>query len=107
MLACLVAYSFHTPFITVLMCEIHTIYHSLPAMEELGVSSVECVILSLVPEPRETESFLDELKPLWSALEELVEKGSVYTLGVSDLTKDQLEGFYDWAKVGREHFVID
>ena len=65
------------------------------AMGELNISFIETVILS-VPDDRHT---LEHIQPLWSALEEQVSRQRVYSLGVSDLSKVQLEELYNWATV--------
>jgi glutamate--cysteine ligase regulatory subunit len=64
-------------------------------MRELNVTFIETVILS-VPEDHRT---LDFVSPLWSALEQQVTAEKVYSLGISDLSKDQLEKLYDCATV--------
>jgi len=64
-------------------------------MGELNISFIETVILS-VPDDRHT---LEHIQPLWSALEEQVSRQRVYSLGVSDLSKVQLEELYNWAMV--------
>lgn len=43
---------------------------------------------------------VENLMTLWEGLEDYVEQGIVTSVGVSDLTKDQLEQLYNWAKVG-------
>ena len=42
---------------------------------------------------------LDDLKPLWEALEALKNEDKVLSLGVADLSKDQLEELFNWAQV--------
>ena len=64
-------------------------------MSALGVTFIESLILSV---PEEHTS-LEYLKPLWSTLEEQVEANRVYSLGISDLSKSQLEELFGWAKV--------
>ena len=64
-------------------------------MSELGVSFIEAVILS-VPEEHKN---LCKLETLWAALEEQVACNRVYSLGISDLSKQQLEDLFNWAKV--------
>lgn len=64
-------------------------------MGEVNVSFIETVILS-VPDDLRT---LEHIQPLWSALEEQVSQQRVYSLGISDLSKVQLEELYDWASV--------
>ena len=64
-------------------------------MGELNVSFIETVILS-VPDDQHT---LEHIQPLWSALEEQVTQQRVYSVGISDLSKVQLEELYNWATV--------
>jgi len=64
-------------------------------MSDLGVTFIESVILS-VPEEHKN---LCQLQTLWAALEEQVACNRVYSLGISDLSKQQLEELFDWSKV--------
>jgi len=64
-------------------------------LEDLGVASVETVILSV---PESMHSY-DELKDLWKSLEAEVDAHRVYSLGVSDLNKAQLEELYNTVHV--------
>lgn len=66
-------------------------------MSDLGVTSVETVILS-VPETSRT---LADLSVMWTTLEEHVQAGRIFSLGVSDLSKVQLEELYNAVKVSR------
>ena len=59
------------------------------------MSFIETVILS-VPDDRRT---LEHIQPLWSALEEYVSQQRVYSVGISDLSKAQLEELFNWATV--------
>ena len=65
---------------------------------ELNVSFIETVILS-VPDDQRT---LEHIQPLWSALEDLVAQQRIYSLGISDLSKVQLEELFNWATVWHE-----
>jgi len=67
-------------------------------MGELNVLFIETVILS-VPDDQRT---LDNIQPLWSALEDYVSQQRIYSLGISDLSQIQLEELYNWASVNRE-----
>ena len=53
-------------------------------------------MLISLPESRCT---VEELKPIWETLEEYVRHNKVLSLGVSDLSKSQLEELYNWAEV--------
>lgn len=64
-------------------------------MTSLNVSFIETVILSVPEDQRSIES----LDPLWSVLEQHVKEVRVYSLGVSDLNKDQLQELYEWTTV--------
>jgi len=64
-------------------------------MADLNISFIETVILS-VPDDRRT---LEHIQPLWSALEDHVSQQRIYSLGISDLSKLQLEELYNWATV--------
>ena len=48
---------------------------------------------------RDWQVNLDDLKPAWEALEEMVKDEKILTLGIADLNKDQLEELYNWAQV--------
>lgn len=61
---------------------------------ELNVVNIETVIISL-PDLLRTES---NLQILWEELESLVKESKVFSLGISDLNKDQLERLYIWAQ---------
>ena len=70
------------------------------ALAELGVDSVETVILSVNLSQSNATNHLDVIKPHWRELEEFVSRGVVYSLGISDLNLALLTALYDWAKVG-------
>jgi diketogulonate reductase-like aldo/keto reductase len=67
-------------------------------MAELDITFIETVILS-VPEEHRDMSYLQKL---WLALEEQVDNNRIYSLGISDLSKQQLEELFNWAKVSRK-----
>ena len=64
-------------------------------MCELGVTSIDTVMISLPKEHRSMET----LQVLWNILEQLVEEEKVFTLGVSDLDKTELEELHSLANV--------
>jgi len=64
-------------------------------MGELNVSFIETVILSVPDDQRS----LEHIQPLWLAIEEAVSQQRVYSVGISDLSKVQLEELYNWATV--------
>ena len=65
------------------------------ACAELGVQHLEKVLLSL---PYKQWSF-DDLQRVWEKLENLVKCEKIYSIGVADLDKSQLEQLYEWATV--------
>ena len=65
-------------------------------MCELGVNFVETVILSVPASCRNLET----LHPIWQQLEALVDAEKVFSLGMADLDKEQLEALFLEAKVG-------
>ncbi|ESN96249.1 hypothetical protein HELRODRAFT_67967, partial [Helobdella robusta] len=67
-------------------------------LNEMGICSVETVILSFKPVSDE-DVYLNSLKKLWKVLESLVGKGLVYTLGVCDLNINHLQTLYEWAEI--------
>jgi len=71
-------------------------------MGELNVSFIETVILS-VPDDQRT---LNNIQPLWSALEDYVSQQRIYSVGISDLSFTQLEELYNWATVSYEIPVL-
>ena len=71
-------------------------------MAELNVSFIETVILS-VPDDQRT---LENIQPLWSALEEYVSQQRIYSVGISDLSTTQLEELYNWATVSYRRYGL-
>ncbi|XP_064616948.1 glutamate--cysteine ligase regulatory subunit-like [Liolophura sinensis] len=68
-------------------------------MSQLDVTFIETVLLSFPG--REEELTLEEIQPYWQVLEGLVEgeSASVLSIGVSDLSTNQLKQLYQWAQV--------
>ena len=64
-------------------------------MTHLDVSSIETVLLA-VPDEQYSQ---EKVAPLWECMEEMVTRERVYTLGMSDLSRTQLEELYTTAKV--------
>lgn len=83
------------PMLPFVLCNTSILMLRVLVMGEVNVSFIETVILS-VPDDLRT---LEHIQPLWSALEEQVSQQRVYSLGISDLSKVQLEELYDWASV--------
>lgn len=67
------------------------------ALCELGTSCIETVLLAF---PANNAYQLEDFKEIWETLEKAVHDEKVFSLGVADLNKDQLEELYNWAKVG-------
>ena len=65
-------------------------------MNELGISSVETLLVSI---PAVKDLDFAAFQPVWEAMEALYDNDTVYSLGVCDFNKEQLENLYDWAKV--------
>ncbi|XP_071097359.1 glutamate--cysteine ligase regulatory subunit-like [Haliotis cracherodii] len=61
------------------------------------VTYLETLMLAL-PELDE-EITVEQIKPYWEVMEELVEAETVLSLGICDLDKARLEELYNWAKV--------
>lgn len=69
------------------------------AMAQLDVSFIDSVILALPSSSSQYRVSLDEIKPLWVVLEELVQNGKVLTIGISDLDTGQLTELHQWAQM--------
>ncbi|ESO98930.1 hypothetical protein LOTGIDRAFT_213728, partial [Lottia gigantea] len=67
------------------------------ALNELGVSFVETVILA-IPDPNE-DLTVEDFKPSWQILQKLVDEQKILSLGVSDLDKTKFEQLFTWASV--------
>ena len=64
-------------------------------MDDLGVQTIETVLLSVPLERHE----LKQVQPLWQTLEAWVHKEQVFSLGISDMSLENLQELYTWAKV--------
>ena len=73
------------------------LYVVLTVLGELGISSVETLILSLTTDIKD----LNEIKKLWLVLEDCVEKGKLDSLGIADLNVALLTELYSWCKVSK------
>ena len=73
----------------------HFLFCVAVVLEDLGVRSVETVILS-VPEGMHS---CEGLRGVWRALEDQVDAGKVYSLGISDLNMEELEQLYNSVRV--------
>lgn len=69
------------------------------ATEELGISFVETVILSISMFETEEEITVDLIKPYWQVLENLVTQELILSIGVADLDKKKLDELYNWARI--------
>ena len=63
----------------------------------MDISFIETLLLAF-PEMQENIT-VDQIKPYWEVLEDLVEQERVLSLGICDLDKASLEELYEWAKV--------
>ncbi|XP_052229932.1 glutamate--cysteine ligase regulatory subunit-like isoform X2 [Dreissena polymorpha] len=68
-------------------------------LSELEVSFIETVLLSFPENEKGEELTLEVIKRFWKALETIVFKETILTIGVSDLDKNLLEQLHDWAEV--------
>lgn len=68
-------------------------------MDELGITVIDSLILSLPLLSSEEKFLLDRIKPLWSAVENLVENSKVLTVGFSDFDTEELIQLYNWSQV--------
>lgn len=68
-------------------------------MDELGITVIDSLILSLPLLSSEEKFLLDRIKPLWSAVEKLVEDSKVLTVGFSDFDTEELIQLYNWSQV--------
>lgn len=67
-------------------------------MTKLGLNYVEILIVAF-PDSLEDALEGDDVLLVWSALEELVEDGMILSLGVSDMSVQQLESLCSYVKV--------
>ena len=73
-----------------------------PVLKDLGIGHIETVLLAF----SERHSNLDMLQASWLTLESLHKCLKVFTLGVADLNKSQLEDLYNWAEVRHRINVV-
>lgn len=59
---------------------------------------IETALLAF-PESENEKLTLETIQPYWTALENLVYKEAVWSIGIADLDSNLLEQLYDWAKV--------
>ena len=71
-------------------------------LTDLGIGHIETVLLAFSEKRRSLET----LQASWLTLERLHKCFKVFSLGVADLNKTQLEGLYSWAEVGRMHVTF-
>ncbi|KAK2175732.1 hypothetical protein NP493_711g01021 [Ridgeia piscesae] len=64
-------------------------------LTDLGIGHIETVLLAFAEKRRNLET----LQASWLTLERLHKCFKVFSLGVADLNKTQLEGLYSWAEV--------
>ena len=63
-------------------------------MSELGIRSIRLLIVSFAE-----ELTLEQLKPVWKVMEDLIYKKTVVTLGTGGLIQPTLQELYEWAQV--------
>ena len=68
------------------------------ALSELGLSSVDNLILSFPP-CSEDDLTLQQMQPVWQEMEQLSSTGVARNIGVADLFKAQLKELHDWSSV--------
>ena len=72
--------------------------HTHTALSELGLTTVNTLILAFPPSPT-ADVTLDKMKPLWEGVESLLRDGVTNEVGTADLDKGQFEQLYQWAAV--------
>ncbi|KAL4219503.1 hypothetical protein ACF0H5_022080 [Mactra antiquata] len=68
------------------------------ALSELDVKHIETALLAF-PETENEEITLETIQPYWKALERMVDKEVVWSIGIADLDKKMLEQLYEWAEI--------
>lgn len=68
------------------------------ALCDLDVKFIETALVAL-PDTEDEEVTLEMVKPYWKALEDLLHREMVWSIGVADLDKRLLEQLYEWAEV--------
>ena len=81
-----------------LRCFIVIIFIALAVLSELGLTSVDNLILSF-PLCSEDDLTLAQMQPVWQEMEQLSTTGVARSIGVADLFKDRLKELYDWSTV--------
>ncbi|XP_041369133.1 glutamate--cysteine ligase regulatory subunit-like [Gigantopelta aegis] len=66
-------------------------------LTDLDISFIETLLLAF-PEMQEKID-VDQIRPYWEVLEDLVAQERVLSIGTCDLDKGSLEELYEWAKV--------
>ena len=64
-------------------------------------SYIDTVLLAIAPSGNRKLQLAD-ITEAWGSLEELVDNGTVFSLGVCDLELEQLQELYHWANVSLE-----
>ena len=82
----------------ILYCDHFFLSLSPTVLSELGLSSVDNLILSFPP-CSEDDLTLARMQPVWREMEQLSTTGVARSIGVADLFKDQLKELYDWSTV--------
>lgn len=77
----------------------HVFSMSVAVLTDLGIGHIETVLLAFSEKRRNFET----LQASWLKLERLHKCFKVFTLGVADLSKAQLEGLYNWAEVRQKY----
>ncbi|KAK3740053.1 hypothetical protein QZH41_016330 [Actinostola sp. cb2023] len=72
------------------------------AMCELGVDSIETLLISIPESQDKPDASFEGLKMLWEEMEELFDSGYASALGTCDLDKEMLEKLYNWARIKPE-----
>ncbi|XP_064648698.1 glutamate--cysteine ligase regulatory subunit-like [Lineus longissimus] len=67
---------------------------------ELETSIIETILIAFPENILDADQFcLDDIKPIWETMEMFVQEEKVYFLGVSEMSKVQIEQLHDWAQV--------
>ncbi|RWS29287.1 Glutamate--cysteine ligase regulatory subunit-like protein [Leptotrombidium deliense] len=65
-------------------------------MKQLNITQIDSLILSLPPSGMKIT--LEEMKPIWQCVEQIVADAKVLDVGVTDLDTNQLKDLYFWAQ---------
>ena len=85
-------------YFTLSSIKISSFISQFAALSELGLTSVDTLILSFPP-CSEDDLTLQRMQPVWQEIEDLSTTGVARNVGVADLFKPQLKELHDWSAV--------